>query len=222
MRRIEILGDAANLWIVDVADLALLPREGSNPLSADEMARADRFVRAEDRTRFILARAALRHLLGQAVSAPPEKLAFSVGPYGKPFLADWPDVQFNVSHSGSLALIGISAERPIGVDIELMRENIDELALARHFFCEQERRFLATLEGEAQLTAFYEIWTCKEAVLKAFGVGISSHLKDFCVHRTPLGIAIKPEPRCFAPELAQIRVGAVEVSARYAATFALM
>ncbi len=220
MRRIEIPGEAANLWLVDIADAAAIPSDSST-LSADEMARANRFVRAQDRTSFILARAALRRLLGQATGVRPENLSFSVGPYGKPFLAGRQDVQFNVSHSGSLALIGVSTERPIGVDIELMRENIDELTLARHFFCEKEHRFLATLAGEAQLTAFYKIWTCKEAVLKAFGAGISTYLKDFSVHLAPNGLTIEPEPHCFAPEIAKLRVEPVEVPTGYAATFVL-
>jgi 4'-phosphopantetheinyl transferase len=221
LRRIEIPGETANLWLIDIADEASLPSAAANPLSADEVARANRFVRAQDRTSFILTRAALRHLLGQAVGVPPGELAFSSGAYGKPFLTGSRNIQFNVSHSGSLALVGISAERPIGVDIELMREKVDELALARDFFCEREHRYLATLAGDAQLEAFYKIWTCKEAVLKAFGVGISTYLKDFSVHLTPNGPVVQPEPECFSPQIAKIRVGFLEVPTSYAATFVL-
>lgn len=220
MRRIENLSDGANLWLVDTADAAATPGDPSKLLSADEMERANRFYRAEDRMRFILTRAALRELLGAATGLSPEKIAFRTGPYGKPYLADEPGLHFNVSHSGSMALIGI-ADRPVGVDIEAMRENIDEFELARAFFCDEEHRFLGRLEGAARLQAFYKIWTCKEAVLKAFGVGISTYLRDFSVTLTMQGFDIHAKPRCFTASLATVRVQPVAVPGGYAAAYAL-
>ncbi|WP_162180419.1 4'-phosphopantetheinyl transferase family protein [Methylocapsa aurea] len=190
-------------------------------LSQDERDRADRFHFAVDRTRFILARAALRTLVGQAAGQAPEEIEFSTGPYGKPGLKGRPDLHFNVSHSGALALIGISSERPIGVDIEIIRENMDELALARTFFCEDEFAFLSALDAPARLRAFYKIWTCKEAVLKAFGVGISTNLKDFSVELTQDGVKIHPTSACFTPALAMTRIEPIEVPAGYAGTLAL-
>jgi 4'-phosphopantetheinyl transferase len=221
LQQIEDLGAPVDLWLIDAADEAALPSDPSDLLSADEIARANRFHFAKDRTSFILTHAALRKLLGKAVGLPPKQIAFDAGPYGKPYLATKPELHFNLSHSGSLALIGISASRPIGVDIEAMRENIDELALARSFFCENEYRFLTTLEGETRMQAFYKIWTCKEAVLKAFGVGISMHLKDFTVALNRDGYRIDPDPRYFRLDLAQAQVRPVKVPTGYAAAFAL-
>jgi 4'-phosphopantetheinyl transferase len=78
------------------------------------------------------------------------------------------------------------------------------------------------LEGPARLEAFHRIWTCKEAVLKAFGVGITAYLKDFRVRlKQPAGIAIEPAQGCFAPELAAVRAAGVEAPAGYAAAYAL-
>jgi len=224
-RRIETPNNGPTLWLVGVADKEGPRPEEDSVLSADEMARANRFHFAVDRTRFILARSALRTLLGGLTDTPPERIAFSTGPYGKPSLVGRPDLHFNVSHSGALALIGVSPERPIGVDIEALRENIDELALARTFFCEEEHSFLSSCEGAAQLVAFYKIWTCKEAVLKAFGVGISSYLKDFSVRLTRQdgrdSLQIHPRPECFSAALGSVRIEPVAVEAGYVAAFAL-
>jgi len=218
LRRLEAKGAAPSLWLLSLADSAA--REHANDLSAEERSRADRFLRAEDRTRFILTRAALRSLLGEAIGSAPKDIAFETSAYGKPHLAHGRGPHFNVSHSGSFALIGIS-ERPIGVDIELMRDTFDELALARSFFCEDEHRFLAGLESPAQLQSFYKIWTCKEAVLKAFGVGISTYLKDFSIELASDGFSIRPKPGCFTPTLAAVLAEPVAVPPGYAATIAL-
>jgi len=71
------------------------------------------------------------------------------------------------------------------------------------------------------LSSFYKIWTCKEAVLKAHGAGISEHLKDFSVELTENGFAIHPEPDCFSPSLASVAVRPVDVPDGYAGCCAL-
>lgn len=220
LQRIAIPDPTVELWLVDAGRTALLS-ESALILSSDEIDRANRFYRAEDRARFMLTRAALRRLLAEASGLAPQHLAFSLGPFGKPILIGRDDLHFNVSHSSALALIGLSSTRPIGVDIELMRENIDELALAEAFFCDDEHRFIEKLQGAAQLEAFYKIWTCKEAVLKAFGVGITAYLKDFLVQLSPGRLDIRPQRNCFTPALAHVRVESLKVPAEYAAALAL-
>lgn len=219
-RRAPCADAEVSLWLVDVgADPAALPAT-TLALSPDEIERADRFHHPEDRARFMLTRAALRHLLAEATGREAQTLAFCAGHYGKPALVG-DDLQFNASHSGALALIGISARRPIGVDIEQMRGAIDELRLAKTFFREDEHNFLAGLAGGRRLEAFYRIWTAKEAVLKAFGFGVTAYLKDFRVRLNPAGIDIEPAPGCFKPELAAVRAASVEAPAGYAAAYAL-
>jgi 4'-phosphopantetheinyl transferase len=220
-RRLAVRDAEIKLWLVDVDQKSAALVSDMTPLSGDEIDRANRFLRAEDRARFMLTRAALRRLLAEETGASPETLAFTLGPFGKPALAGAEALHFSVSHSGALALIGMSSNRLIGVDIELMRENIDELALAQSFFCADEHRFLEGLKGAAQLEAFYRIWTCKEAVLKAFGVGITAHLKDFQVELAPAGPSIRPQRNCFTPALARVQVQSIDVPNAYAATLAL-
>ena len=219
-RRVACADTEVRLWLVDVgSDPAAVP-ETSLPLSHDEIERANRFHQPEDRARFMLTRAALRHLLAEATGRAAQTLAFTAGPHGKPALIG-EDLQFNASHSGALALIGVSQRRPIGVDIEQMRGNIEELRLARTFFRGDEHNFLAGLAGARRLDAFYRIWTAKEAVLKAFGFGVTAYLKDFRVRLNPAGIDIEPAPDCFTPELAAVRAASVEAPDGYAAAYAL-
>jgi 4'-phosphopantetheinyl transferase len=212
---------AVTLWLAGPADPCGVPQHVWNTLSSGEKDRANRFHRAQDRALFALTRAALRHLLSAETGILPQNIAFAdEGPYGKPCLTGRRGPHFNVSHSGSFALIGLSASRPVGVDIEAMRAVGGELDLARTFFSGAEYRALEGLQGRALLSAFYKIWTCKEAVLKACGCGITEHLKEFSVELTTDGYAIHPEPFCFFPPIASIAVGPVEVPEGYVGCYA--
>jgi 4'-phosphopantetheinyl transferase len=107
------------------------------------------------------------------------------------------------------------------VDIEFMRAAGGELDLARSFFSAAEYRSLEGLANGVLFSSFYRIWTCKEAVLKAHGAGITEHLKDFSVELTTDGYAIHPESDCFSPSLASVAVQPVEVPEGYAGCYAL-
>ena len=209
------------LWLAGPAGPGGVPEHLWNTLSRAEKDRANRFLRVEDRALFALTRGTLRCLLSKATGVPAEEIAFAEGPYGKPCLVGTDAPHFNVSHSGCWALIGFSNVRDIGVDIEFMRAAGGELDLARSFFSAAEYRSLEGLERDMLLSSFYKIWTCKEAVLKACGAGISEHLKDFSVELTEDGYAIHPEPNCFLPALASVAIEPVEVPEGYAGCYAL-
>ncbi|MGH6836826.1 MAG: 4'-phosphopantetheinyl transferase family protein, partial [Methylocella sp.] len=210
------------LWLAGPASSSGVPDHLWNTLSPDEKDRANRFHRARDRALFGLTRGTLRRLLGEATGVPAEKIAFTEGPYGKPRLAETHGPHFNVSHSGCWALIGFSGSRDIGVDIEFMRAAGGELDLARFYFSAAEYRALEVLANGVLLSSFYKIWTCKEAVLKAHGAGISEHLKDFSIELTDDGYVIHPEPNCYSPSLASVTVNPVKVPEGYAGCYALV
>ncbi|MGH6799951.1 MAG: 4'-phosphopantetheinyl transferase family protein [Methylocella sp.] len=214
-------GAGATLWLAGPAGPGGVPEQLWNTLARGEKDRANRFLRAEDRALFALTRATLRCLLSEAMDVAADKIAFAEGPYGKPRLAGTNGPHFNVSHSGCWALIGFSGSRDIGVDIEFMRAAGGELDLARSFFSAAEYRSLEGLANGMLLLSFYKIWTCKEAVLKAIGAGISAHLKDFSVELTLDGYAIHPESNCFSASLASVVVNPVEVPEGYAGCYAL-
>lgn len=144
--------------------------------SADELQRAERML-PQVRQRFLASRTALRYLLGQATRQPPAELVFAYGPYGKPWLPQAPQVQFNLSHSEGLGLLAI-APCAIGVDVEQLDRKLDPLPLAQRFFPAVEADYLAQLDPTARQSAFLRSWVMKEALLKATGQGLAGQLTE--------------------------------------------
>lgn len=148
-------------------------------LSKAERERAERFVRPGLRGRYIYTRAALRQLLADRLNTGPELLEFEQTPEGRPFLADSTQqpLDFNLSHSGDLALIAIGGNQlRIGIDIEREKEMRDLDQLAARVLTAGELATLKQYDGladdNAKLAQFFRYWTCKEAYLKALGTGL--------------------------------------------------
>ncbi|SNR75821.1 4'-phosphopantetheinyl transferase [Methylobacillus rhizosphaerae] len=144
---------------------SLLPR-----LSAVEQARCLRYRRLHDRLRFALVRIILRHLLASRLGCAAAAIDIAYSAYGKPYLPDHPHWHFNVSHSGDRALIAISQHRDVGVDIEALTSASAASDVVTAMTV-QERQYCHA-HGEL---ALMQIWSGKEAVLKAMGVGITRH-----------------------------------------------
>jgi 4'-phosphopantetheinyl transferase len=150
-----------------------------NVLSEAERARASRFVRPRDGRRFAVCRGSLRLILGRLTNAPPQDVAFRFGPGGKPELAgprppgDVPSLRFNVTHSDDLALIAVSLDRELGVDLERLRTISEAARIVESYFTSAEQAQFAALEEPVRASAFLRGWTRKEAILKAKGVGLA-------------------------------------------------
>jgi len=148
-------------------------------LSRDEKLRAGRFRFERDRNRFIVARAWLRAVLAHYLEISPAKIVFSYGPSGKPVLAGalaGSELQFNLAHSGALALLAVTTTAPIGIDVEHTRSIPEAEQLVCRFFSPREADFFHELEADARPAAFFNLWTRKEALLKATGEGIAHSL----------------------------------------------
>lgn len=157
-------------------------------LASDERERADRFHFSIHRQRFVAGRAALRCLLGRILCRAPEELIFDYSRYGKPSLAGASgpdDLRFNTSNSEDLALIAVSREREVGVDLEFMRDGRRLDGIAERFFASGEVETLLALEPGRRRVAFYACWTRKEAYIKAVGAGLSMPLDAFEVSLAP-------------------------------------
>jgi 4'-phosphopantetheinyl transferase len=123
----------------------------------------------------------LRELLGAYLQLDAKSLCFERDTHGKPFLVDLPanlKLQFNLSHTGNFLLIGVSREQSLGVDLETLQRQRPWLELARRYFSKPEFSALAALAADQCARAFLDLWSCKEAVLKALGRGIA-----FGLHR---------------------------------------
>lgn len=180
---LAIAEDQVHLWCLELDAIAPGESRWRALLSPDEIARADRFHFSEDRQNFSATRAVLRILLGNYVDCDPRLLRFTYGTREKPALAnaDGAGVRFNVSHSGVKALIAFARGREVGVDIEQIRENFDDAALAKRFFSPAEQKALACLPSSEKREGFFRCWTRKEAYLKAHGAGLSLPLDSFDV-----------------------------------------
>jgi 4'-phosphopantetheinyl transferase len=165
------------LWIPD--DIFSTLRK---VLSDDEQERASRFHFESDARRFIVARGSMRSILGPYTQSKAEDLRFVYSAQGKPSLQQpVSDIRFNVSHSRDLALLAVAKGRDVGVDVEWKKEGIEVEKLAERFFSTQEHRSLLSQSPEKKIAAFFRGWTCKEAFLKAQGMGLSRTLSSFDV-----------------------------------------
>ena len=156
-------------------------------LSAAEQRRADRFVFDRDRTAYIASHAALRQVLAQYIGCEAGEIQFGEAPLGKPFLrtAGAEGIEFNLSHSGGFACIGVTRGAAIGVDIEAVRDVDDMPLLARQCFAPAEVETLEQLPPASRLNGFFNAWTRKEAYIKAIGAGLSCPLESFEVTLAP-------------------------------------
>ena len=180
--------DEVHLWRVDLASVAKGEERWQQILTADERTRAARFHFSKDRQYFTATRALLRIILGGYLQSDPAELAFQYSKREKPSLIQSPStvpLEFNVSHSGDGAVLAFARGRPLGVDVEQVRENFDHEAIARRFFSEQEQSQLADLPPLERYQGFFRCWTRKEAYIKALGTGLSLPLDQFDVSLKP-------------------------------------
>jgi len=155
-------------------------------LDDEERERAARFVRPPDRHRFVLAHAALRLFLARCLDVRPAAVRYESGVHGKPRLGPGlPSLEFNLSHSGGSGAVAVTRDRPVGVDVERLRDMPDALSIADTHFSAAERAALRSLPRGGQQDAFFRCWTRKEAILKATGEGLSASLDGFRVTLLP-------------------------------------
>ena len=154
-------------------------------LSEEEKARADRFLRKVHGHRFTIGRGILRKLLGGYTGVDPAHIQFTYNEFGKPHLDPTHPIAFNVSHTGTHAVIAISLHASVGIDIERYREALELEKVARRYFAPSEVECLQTLPESQQEKAFYRCWSSKEAFMKVVGHGLAIGLNNFHVEVDP-------------------------------------
>ncbi len=174
---LDRLANEAHLWLVRLRESIppSLESQWRDFLSPEEEA-ADRRFRVEPaRRQHLAARALVRTTLSRYTDVDPRHWEFRPGPEGKPRIAGpagVPPLRFNLSHTRGLVACVVTLGLDSGVDVERPgREIRDPLALARHGFAPAERRALRRLSGRAQRELFCDLWTLKEAYVKARGAG---------------------------------------------------
>jgi 4'-phosphopantetheinyl transferase len=195
-----------DLWYTPVAkacDRPLLERYRAL-LAADEAQQARRFVFDKHRHQYLVTRGLVRTALSHYFDIEPRDWVFVKDRFGKPHVAGPIELPlaFNISHSEGLVICGVAALPMLGVDVEHIDRETATLTIAKRFFAVPEVEYLGSVDEADRRETFFQIWTLKEAYIKARGKGFSMPLGDFAFQFTtgaPAGIAfladLQDDPR---------------------------
>lgn len=189
MERILPLGPAEiHLWLApyDGIDDERLHAAYRKLLNAAEREQEPRFYFARDRRRYLVTRALVRTVLSRYAAIAPEDWVFSANEYGRPEIAN-PQVRdagftFNISHTHSLIVLGVTRQRALGVDVENVVAREAAIDVANRYFAPPEVAALHAAPRQEQQYRFFEYWTFKESYIKARGMGLSLPLDRFSFH----------------------------------------
>jgi 4'-phosphopantetheinyl transferase len=191
------------LWAVALDPPAVSLEELLDVLSPDERARAEGYVVDKPRDDFVISRFALRDILGRYLDEAPGDLEIVQNQHGKPRLVGG-NLHFNLAHSGRLALIAVTLDCEIGVDLEMLREVDRGQEIATRNFHRNELATIRAATANEGHSVFLRCWTRKEAVLKSLGVGLGYPLDAFDTlarresdYITVPGLASLPAARCW-------------------------
>jgi 4'-phosphopantetheinyl transferase len=177
---------SVHVWAASLLVSLEAQREFERSLAPDERERAARFHFPIHRARFIAGRGLLRKLLGNYLGMEPRSLEFSYGPQGKPALrGSEATFHFNLAHSEDILLVAITRSGIVGVDVEQVRVLADVEELVARFFSATECAQFGNLPVEQKPLGFFNLWTRKEAWLKATGEGITHLLNQVEVSFLP-------------------------------------
>lgn len=175
----QLAADEVHVWAIALDKLPAQVAAFGATLSNGEQARAKRFHFERDQNRFTVGRGFMRSLLGRYLLLAPTQVELTYSDRGKPSLSSGAGpspLHFNLAHSGGLALLAVTRLGRIGVDVEHMRSLKDADGIAERFFSTRESAGLQELSATQKSAAFFNLWTRKEAWLKATGQGISEAL----------------------------------------------
>jgi 4'-phosphopantetheinyl transferase len=183
-----------------VIDLRHARVDGASPgllalLSPEERAKADQFAFAADRDCYVAAHGLLRSALSDFFPRPPRDWTFALNGHGKPRV-DAGDaamrLSFNLSHTHGFVAVAVALDLDVGVDVERIAPARADEEVARQLFAPAEfAAFMAEPEAR-RAEAFFDLWTLKEAYIKAVGLGVALPLEDFAFTRDPLRIHFAP------------------------------
>jgi 4'-phosphopantetheinyl transferase len=167
------------IFAVDLNVDPQLVRRYESILNPEERARAERFLLPELRRRFAVCRGSLRQILGGFLAMAPSKVEFSYERWGKPKLCRPSTVglHFNVSHSREWALIAV-AQSSVGIDLEIPTHRFEHRSIASQVVSPREQSSWNSIPASEKNRGMLRLWVCKEALLKAMGLGIAEGLRQ--------------------------------------------
>lgn len=179
-------------------------------LDANELAVIDRFKFPQVRDNYIVAHGLLRETLANYINESAGQLKFSQTEFGKPFLADYPELSFNMSHSGNSLAIAVAQQCQLGIDIEYYKSRATWAGLVKKCFALEEADYWHSSDKAEQGRAFYQFWVRKEAFVKADGKGITLGLNQCVINPVDLNGFLRVPESCGSADL--WRIDAISLS----------
>ena len=171
-----------HLWFADLngLDRYACSNDLANWLHGAEKNRYNRYQSQSQREHFLFGRVLLKSILSQYAGCAPADLKFEIDSRGKPLLSSNNPLclSFNLSHSGNRAVVAVSKNHDLGVDLEHMKMERAISKIAQRYFSLSEVKALENLSKATKIQRFYELWTLKESVVKACGDGLSRRLSE--------------------------------------------
>jgi 4'-phosphopantetheinyl transferase len=164
-----------DIFFAETKDLSPVYPDLKNYIVNDERLRADKFQFEKDRETYITCHAILRLVLAQRLNIDPLGISFRKGVNQKPYLIDNP-AHFNITHTREAFAVAVSKDFLVGIDLELIKQDININSIAKSYFSKIEREYILESEIDSK-NRFFQLWTRKEALLKALGTGIVNNLK---------------------------------------------
>jgi 4'-phosphopantetheinyl transferase len=141
-----------------------------------ERQRATRLIHKQDRRHYVLAHGGLRAVLSRYLGVSPSVVSLGRTEAGKPFLKQSSQersmIMFNLSHSHGRALIAVTKAQEVGIDLELVRSEVDVANLSERYFAPSEHTVIMQTAEDQRNMMFFRYWVAKEAVVKAQGIGL--------------------------------------------------
>ena len=171
--------DQIHVFKTQFSEFSVSLEKLSATLGLNEQKRLQGIRSTTAKTRFVISRGVVRHLLSRVLCLPPQKIVIDIGSHGKPALSFPPSSpwRFNLSHSGDVLLVAISRNLEMGIDVERVRPLKNREALVSRYFCRDEIIQLNKIPLHQRDEVFFQLWTKKEACLKMTGQGISGDLR---------------------------------------------
>lgn len=161
-----------HIWKINLDKNDAYLDENSHLLSKAELEKSQRLFKQQHQNRAIAMKVQLRLILSRYLEQPANSIEFAVAEFGKPYIKS-SVINFNVSHSQGKALLAISLSEAIGVDLECWRELDHAEAIVKRHYSESEKAYWAKLAERQKTSVFFDIWTRKEAFIKATGRGLA-------------------------------------------------
>ena len=181
--------DDVHVWTFNRLDMPEnLMAQMHDWLPAEDQRQAERYKMPDDRIRFCIGRTMVRYLSGRYMGLDGQTLKLAQNDQSKPYWADAGQcLQFNLSHSGAWVVMAFTPALSVGIDVQerAIGPKFDALKLADHAYHPDEIAALTRAGEEDRIHLFHDIWVCKEAIIKATGLGLHEDLRRFSVLPLP-------------------------------------